>query len=51
MTYLGLHSLALPVWLIPFFLLWLVSISDDGSLPEKTFSDASKLESTFYFFI
>ena len=31
------------------FLLWLISISGEGSLPEITLSDASKLASTLYF--
>ena len=48
-SFLGLNSLALPVLAHSRFLLWLVSISDDGSLPEMTLSDASKLASTLYF--
>ena len=42
MTYLGLDSLALPVLAHSSFRLWLVSISDEGLLPEITLSDASK---------
>ena len=47
-TYLGLDSLAIPVHVLAHFgfCLWLVSISDEVSLPEITLSDASKLEST-----
>ena len=48
-TCLGLHSVALP------FLansgLWLVSISDKGSLPEIALSGASKLSSTYFYII
>ena len=47
-TYLGLHSLALPVLAHSGILLWLVIISDEGSLPEITLSDASKLASTYF---
>ena len=47
-TYLGLHSLALPVLAHSGIRLWLVSISDEGSLPEIALSDASKLASTYF---
>ena len=49
-TYLGLHSLASPVLAHSAFCLWLVSISDEGSLPEIALSGASKLASTLYFY-
>ena len=42
-TYLGLYSLALPVLAHSSVRLWLVSISDEGSLPEIALSGASKL--------
>ena len=48
LTYLGLHSLALPVLTHFGIRLRLVSISDDGSLPEMTLSGASKLTSTYF---
>ena len=48
MSYLGLDTLALPVLAHSGFLLWLVSISDEWSLPEITLSDVSKLASTLY---
>ena len=41
MTYSGLHSMTLPVLAHSGFLLWLVSISDEGSSPEITLPDAS----------
>ena len=47
-TYLGLHSLALPVLAHSGICLWLVSISDEGSLHEIALSDASKLASTYF---
>ena len=47
-SYLGLHSLALPVLAHSGISLWLVSISDEGSLPEIALSDTSKLASTYY---
>ena len=47
-TYLGLRSLALPVMAHSGFRLWLVSISDEGSLPEIALSGASKLASTCF---
>ena len=47
-TYLGLHSLALPVLAHSGICLWLVSISDEGSLPKIALSDASKLASTYF---
>ena len=47
-TYLGLYSLALPVLTHFTFRLWLVSISDDGSLPEIALSGASKFASTYF---
>ena len=42
MAYLGLYSLALPALAHSGIWLWLVSISDEGSLPEITLSDATK---------
>ena len=39
--------LALPVLAHSSFQLWLVSISDEGSLPEITLSSAYKLASTY----
>ena len=48
MTYLGLDSFALPVEAHSGFRLWLVSISDKGSLPEIALSSASKLASTYF---
>ena len=39
-TYLSLHYLALPV--LAHSGIWLVSISDEGSLPEIALSGASK---------
>ena len=47
-TYLGLHSLALPVLAHSGIRRWLVSISDEGSLPEIALSDASKLVSMYF---
>ena len=47
-TYLGLYTLALPVLAHSGIWLWLVSISDEGSLPEIALSDASKLASTYF---
>ena len=47
-TYLGLYSLVLSVLAHFTFRLWLVSISDEGSLPEITLSGASKLASTYF---
>ena len=49
MTCFGLGPLALPVLAQSGFLLWLVSISDEGSFPEITLSDTSELESALYF--
>ena len=46
-TYLGLDSLALPV--LAHSRLSLVSISEEGLLPEIALSSASKLASTLYF--
>ena len=46
MTYKSLDSLALPVLAYSGIWLWPVSISDEGSLPEITLSDASKIVST-----
>ena len=46
-TYLGLHILALPVLAHSVIGFWLVSISDEGSLPEIALSGASKLASTY----
>ena len=46
-TYLGLHTLALPVLAHSVILLWLISISDEGSLPDIALSGASKLASTY----
>ena len=51
MTYLGLDSLVLPVLAHSGFCLWLVSISNEGSLPEITLSDSSKLASTLYILV
>ena len=48
MTYLGLYSLALPVLSHSGFRLVGISDEDEGSLPEITLSDASKLASTLY---
>ena len=45
-TFLGLYSL--PVLAHSGFWLWLVSISDEGSLPEIMLSGASKLASTYF---
>ena len=42
--------MASPVVAHSVFLLWLVSISDEGSFPEITLSDASKLASTLYIY-
>ena len=50
-TFSGLHSLALPVLAHSGIRLWLVSISDEGSLPEIALSGASKLASTYFFII
>ena len=47
-TYLGLHSLALPVLAHSGISLWHVNIFDEGSLPEIALSDASKLASTYF---
>ena len=49
MTYVGLHSLALPVF-GSFWCLTLacISISDEDSLSEMALSDASKLASTYF---
>ena len=47
-TYLGLHSLALPVLSHSGICLWLVSISDEGSIPEIALSGASELASTYF---
>ena len=47
-TYLGLHSLALPVLAHSGIWLWFVSIFDEGSLPEIALSGASKLASTYF---
>ena len=47
-TYLGLNPLALPVLTHSSFWLWLVIISDEGSLPEITLSGASKLAATYF---
>ena len=41
MTYLGLDSMTLPILAHSGFLLWLVSICDDGSSPEIMLPDAS----------
>ena len=49
MTYLGLDSLALPVLAHSGVWLWLVGISDEGSLPEIPLSGATKIASTLYF--
>ena len=48
LIFLGLHSLALPVLAHSGIWLWLVSISDEGSLPEIALSGASKLASTYF---
>ena len=45
-TYLGLYYLALYDLAHSSLWLWLVSISDEGSLPEIALSGASKLAST-----
>ena len=47
-TYLGLYSLALPVLAHSSLWLWLVSISDEGSLHEIALSSASKLASKYF---
>ena len=47
-TYLGLHSLTLPVLTHSGISLWLVSISDEDSLPEIALSGAFKLASTYF---
>ena len=47
-TYLSLDSLPLPVSAHSGFRLWLASSSDEGSLPEKMLSDASKLALTYF---
>ena len=44
LTYLGLDSLAFPVLAHSSVRLWLVSISDEGSLPEITLLGASVLK-------
>ena len=41
-TYVGLHSMALPVLAHSGSGIWFVSISEEGSLPEITLSGASK---------
>ena len=47
-TYLGLLSLAVLVFGHSIFLLWVLSNSGEGSLPETTRSYASKLALAFY---
>ena len=47
-TYLGLDSMALPVLAHSGSWLWLVRISDEGSLPEIALSALSKLASTYF---
>ena len=47
-TYVGLHSMALPVLAHSGSGIWFVSISEEGSLPEITLSGASKLASTYF---
>ena len=47
LDWVGLHSLALPVLAHSGIWLWLVSISDEGSLPEIALSGASKLALTY----
>ena len=47
-TYLGIHSLALPVLAHSDILLWPVSISDEDSLSEIALSGASKLASAYF---
>ena len=47
-TYLGIHSLALPVLAHSDIRLWLVSISDENSLSEIALSGASKLASAYF---
>ena len=49
MTYLELDCLALPVLAHSGFSLWLVSISDEGSLPKLRLSDESRLALMVYF--
>ena len=46
-----LDSLARIVLALSSFRFWRVSIFDDGSLPEITLSDASKLASTLYSYV
>ena len=47
-TYFSHHSLTLPVSAHSDIWFWLVSISDESSLPEIALSGASKLASTYF---